>query len=309
MKTVAIIGLGLIGSSICFSLKQSGKYTVFGYDCSPDNLECARKLDFCHKFFASSKDCVKDAHIIILASPMSQYVNIIKRINPNLKSSAILTDVGSVKGFVIQEVLSVLKSDVYFVPAHPIAGSEKSGASAGFSQLFSNRFLIICPLDNVPPAINSAVQQMWEDMGSIVEFMSAEKHDKILSITSHLPHLLAYALVKTACSDEVIHKGIENSDIAKYSAGGFRDSTRVAASDPTMWRDIFLQNKDEILQFIKLFEQDLSSLKGAIKSDDGEFLTNWFLETKAIRSAVIGLGQEDYRDKDTPPSIKPYGAD
>ena len=313
MKTVAVIGLGLIGSSICRSLKRNGLYTVVGFDNNPQYNEISNQLGFCHRIADTVNTAVIDADIIVLATPVSYYGEIVKTIINDLKSGAIITDVGSVKTAVISSITPHLTDGILFVPAHPIAGTEKSGPNAGFDSLFENRFCIVCPSDFSTDDAVDTIRQMWQSMGSTVDIMDAQHHDKTLAITSHIPHLLAYTLVGTAqkLQGDLNEDNITKNEVIKYSAGGFRDATRVAGSDPTMWRDIFLTNKDSIREIINLFENDLHRLQQAMDEQDGEFLYNWCNRTRQIRQGVIDAGQEkmiDLSDNDFIP-LTPYNND
>ncbi len=297
MKKVTVIGLGLIGSSICHALKANGQYMVHGFDINENYRIVSRNIDFCHTVFDSVEASVKNADIVILATPLSTFKTIAKTIMPHLKSGAILSDVGSVKQVVIDTIIPHLKDDIHLIPAHPISGTEKSGPYAGYAELFQNRYSIITPLDNTPKIALETIKKMWQSMGAIVDTMTAQRHDKILAITSHIPHLLAFTLVGTASNLEQTLQGeMEKAEVIKYSAGGFRDATRVAASDPIVWRDIFLDNKDAILQIIEMFEKDLNMLKEAIRNNDGVNIKKWCEKTREIRLSVIDMGQADYTD-------------
>ena len=297
MKKITVIGLGLIGSSICRALKKTGKYTLHGYDFNDAHRTSANEIGFCHKVFDTVNDSVKDSDIIILATPLSAFGDIAKTIMPHLKDGAIITDVGSVKKCVIDTITPHMKDGVHLVPAHPISGTEKSGPNAGYDSLFENRYTIITPIENTPENAIDSIKSMWVDMGSIIDTMTPDKHDKVLAITSHIPHLLAFTLVGTAAGlEDKLLGEMQKTEVIKYSAGGFRDATRVAASDPVVWRDIFLDNKEAILQIIEMFEADLQILKTAIKNSDGDTVLNWCSKTREIRRGVIDMGQANHTD-------------
>ncbi len=311
MKRVAIIGLGNIGSSVCRALHRTGMYTVYGYDINESFRTLSQQLGFCHKVFDDMCPMVTQADIVILATPVSTYGQIVKTLAPHLQQGTILSDVGSVKQAVITAISPHVPKSIHFVPAHPIAGTEKSGPTAGFDTLFENRYAILCPLSDDSPAYTQAVQtirNMWEHMGAMVDVMDALHHDKALAITSHIPHLLGFTLVGSARHLEDISK----AEIIKYSAGGFRDATRVAGSDPTMWRDIFLTNKDSIKQVLHIFKNDLNRIEKYIDTDDGQALYDWFQKTREIRQGVIDAGQAtqfDPTEEDFLPTIGAYGMD
>jgi len=231
---------------------------------------------------------VEGADLVILCSPVGTYGALAQEIAPHLKPGAILTDVGSVKGAVVRDVLPHVPKGVHFIPGHPIAGTEQSGPEAGFAELFINRWCIITPL---PGAERQAVEKLaafWRACGSNVEMMTPEHHDLVLAITSHLPHLIAYNIVSTAADLEEV----TSSEVIKYSAGGFRDFTRIAASDPTMWRDVFLNNKDAVLEMLGRFSEDLSALQRAIRWGDGDTLFDVFTRSRQIRRSIIAAGQD-----------------
>lgn len=309
MKKVAIIGLGNIGSSICRALKAKGMYTVYGYDSNPHHRTQAEHIGFCHKIFDILCDMVSVADIVILATPISTYGDIVQSVASCIQSGAILSDVGSVKTSVIESVVPHVPHGVHFVPFHPIAGTEKSGPYAGFAELFQNRYAIVCPLDDNTSAYQQAVASiisMWEHMGASVEIMHASYHDKTLAMVSHIPHLLGFTLVGSARHLE----DIAQSEVIKYSAGGFRDATRVAGSDPTMWRDIFLANHHSVRDMLKVFKRDLEILETAMENADGDTLYNWFCKTHEIRQEVIDAGQaEQYDPLESLPPLNPYNTD
>ncbi|MGB1361104.1 MAG: prephenate dehydrogenase/arogenate dehydrogenase family protein [Alphaproteobacteria bacterium] len=310
MKKIAIIGLGLIGSSIARSLKKKGTYTIVGFDNNADYIKQSQELGFCHTVGENLKQSVDGSDIVILATPVSAYINILNEIKDDLKDGCIITDVGSVKQKVINDLIDIIPSTCHFVPAHPISGTEKSGPSAGYETLFENRFTIICPTEKSNDEAVNTIKQMWIDMGSMVDVLDAKHHDEALAITSHIPHLFAYALVGTA--QNVENKLLDSGEVVKYSAGGFRDATRVAGSDPTMWRDIFIANKDSIKTIVDMFVDDLNTLQGAMEKGDEEFIFNWLNKTREVRQAVIDAGQANTTDPHSEEdfiSLSPYNQD
>ncbi|MCV6601420.1 MAG: prephenate/arogenate dehydrogenase family protein, partial [Cohaesibacter sp.] len=232
--------------------------------------------------------CVRDADLVIVCTPVGVCEAIAKSIADHLKDGAIVTDVGSVKGSIVKQMAPYLPEHVHFIPGHPIAGTENSGPDAGFAELFIGRWCILTPADSVDRDAVSRLQAFWEILGSNVELMDANHHDQVLAITSHLPHLIAYNIVGTASDLEMVR----NSEVIKYSAGGFRDFTRLAASDPTMWRDVFLHNKEAALEMLGRFTEDLTALQRAIRWGDGDALFELFSRTRSIRRSIIDAGQE-----------------
>ena len=311
MNSIGIIGLGNIGSSVCGALRRTGFYTVYGYDINTDFRTIVTDIGCCHKVFEDICQMVQQCDIVILATPVSTYGDITATIAPHLVQGAILSDVGSVKQAVIADVSPHVPDGVYFVPAHPIAGTEKSGPTAGFAELFENRYTIICPIENTDTPYTQAVEtltKIWQNMGATVDIMDALHHDQALAIISHIPHLLGFTLVGSARHLENINK----AEIIKYSAGGFRDATRVAGSDPIMWRDIFLNNTDSVRQVLSVFKDDLNRIEKYMQDGDGQALYDWFLKTREIRQAVIDAGQATQYDptEDNPlPSIGAYNTD
>jgi cyclohexadieny/prephenate dehydrogenase len=231
---------------------------------------------------------VKDADLVVLCTPVGTFKALAEEIAPSLKRGAILSDAGSVKGAVIRDVGPFVPEGVHFVPAHPIAGTEQSGPTAGFAELFDGRWCILTPPDGTDPDAVAKLKKFWEGLGSNVEVMDAHRHDLVLAITSHVPHLIAYNIVGTADDLENVTEG----EVIKYSAGGFRDFTRIAASDPTMWRDVFLNNREAVLEVLGRFSEDLSALQRAIRWGDGDTLFNLFTRTRAIRRSIIDAGQD-----------------
>ena len=285
---IALVGLGLIASSIALNIKSKKKrIKITGYSRTKKTREEARKINFC-TVCDNYEDCIKEANLVILCVPVGAMGDTMEKIAPYLSKSAIVTDVGSVKESVILEVQKKLPKGVFFVPAHPLAGTENSGPSAGFASLFENRWCILTPSKNVPIEIIKKVKFFWEELGSNVVEMDAKHHDLVLSVTSHAPHLIAFTMVGVA--DEF--SKVTNSEVINYSAAGFRDFTRLAASDPIMWRDIFLNNKDAALEILGRFTEELFTLQKAIRKKDGEYLLKYFERTRKIRRSIISAGQD-----------------
>ena len=285
---IALVGLGLIASSIALNIKgKKNRIKITGYSRTKKTREEARKINFC-TVCDNYEDCIKEANLVILCVPVGAMGDTMEKIAPYLSKSAIVTDVGSVKESVILEVQKKLPKGVFFVPAHPLAGTENSGPSAGFASLFENRWCILTPSKNVPIEIIKKVKFFWEQLGSNVVEMDAKHHDLVLSVTSHAPHLIAYTMVGVA--DEF--SKVTNSEVINYSAAGFRDFTRLAASDPIMWRDVFLNNKDAALEILGRFTEELFTLQKAIRKKDGEYLLKYFERTRKIRRSIISAGQD-----------------
>ena len=289
MKKIAIIGLGLIGSSIAHAARRGHLASqIAGYDTSADVLERARAIDFCDTLHADIADAVKAAELVILCAPVGAYKSIARAIAPHLAQGAILSDVGSVKSAVVRDVGPHVPKGVHFIPAHPIAGTEFSGPESGFASLFDGRWAILTPVAGSDPRAVDKLKDFWLGLGSQVDVMDSGHHDLVLAITSHLPHLIAYNIVGTAHDLEQVTEG----EVIKYSASGFRDFTRIAASDPTMWRDVFLNNRDAVLEVLGRFNEDLSQLQRAVRNGDGQTLFDLFTRTRAIRRAIIDIGQD-----------------
>ena len=285
---IALVGLGLIASSIALNIKsKKNRIKITGYSRTKKTREEARKINFC-TVCDNYEDCIKEANLVILCVPVGAMGDTMEKITPYLSKSAIVTDVGSVKESVILEVQKKLPKGVFFVPAHPLAGTENSGPSAGFASLFENRWCILTPSKNVPIEIIKKVKFFWEQLGSNVVEMDAKHHDLVLSVTSHAPHLIAFTMVGVA--DEF--SKVTNSEVINYSAAGFRDFTRLAASDPIMWRDVFLNNKDAALEILGRFTEELFTLQKAIRKKDGEYLLKYFERTRKIRRSIISAGQD-----------------
>lgn len=293
---ILIIGCGLIGSALARAARHYGlAETILMADQDADVINRVKALGMADSVSTQMHALAAEADLVFLCSPVGVMGEIAKDVIPAMKAGAILTDVGSVKGAVIDAVSPHLRRDIDFVPGHPIAGTENSGPEAGFARLFEDRYFILTPLDfddQSPDAkLNEAAQKLsdyWAAMGSHIAVMSAKRHDTVLATTSHVPHLLAFALVGTAMDME----RVTNNDVVKYSAGGFRDFTRIAASDPVMWRDVFLSNKQAVLDVVDRYIEDLSALKRAIRWDEGEALVERFSKTRHIRRNIIDAGQD-----------------
>ncbi len=286
---LAIIGFGLIGSSIARAVKRLNLAgAIIAVDHDEAVLERVRELALAEETTIDPAAGVREADLIILCIPVGAYGAVAQAMRNGLKEGAIVSDVGSVKSSVITQVQPHLPSGVHFVPAHPVAGTEHSGPDAGFATLFHNRWCILTPPEGTQEGAVATVKAFWAAMGANVEIMTAQHHDLVLAITSHVPHLIAYNIVGTAADLETVTQ----SEVIKFSAGGFRDFTRIAASDPTMWRDVFLHNKEAVLEMLGRFNEDLASLQRAIRWGDGETLFNLFTRTRAIRRGIISVGQE-----------------
>jgi len=286
---IALIGIGLIGSSIAHAARR-GKLAghIAGYAPDASELERARKIGFADSLHNSSAEAVHDADLVVLAAPVGAFGAIAKEIGSHLKSGAIVSDVGSVKNAVVRDVGPHIPEGVHLVPAHPIAGTEQSGPEAGFAELFDGRWCILTPPPGSDAQAVEIMKAFWRGLGSEVEVMEPKHHDLVLAITSHVPHLIAYNIVGTAADLETVTEG----EVIKFSAGGFRDFTRIAASDPTMWRDVFLNNREAVLEMLGRFNEDLSALQRAIRWGDGEALFNLFTRTRAIRREIVDAGQD-----------------
>ena len=286
---ITIIGLGLIGSSIARAIKKKHLCkNVVAHDKSKIVLKKILKLKITNHIELNLKKSVQDSDLVIICTPLGTYKNIVSVIKNNLKKTCILTDVGSAKIFVTNTVNKLINKNTIWIPAHPIAGTEQSGPEAGFADLFKNRWCIITPMNKKNPTSLKKLNNFWKKIGSKVQHMSPEHHDKVMAITSHIPHLIAYNIVGTAANLEKDTK----SEVIKYSASGFRDFTRIASSDPTMWRDIALNNRKQILHMLEKFNLDLSNLKRAIIKKDGGKLFKLFSKTRKIRQAIVKAGQD-----------------
>jgi len=285
---VALIGVGLIGSSLARVLRRDSPQTTIAACARTDQtLETVRRLGLADETSDDPAAAAADADLVVIATPLSVYGEIARRIAPVLREGAIVTDVGSVKGAAIAALRPELPSRVHFVPGHPVAGTEHSGPEAGFAELFQDRWCILTPPPGTAPDAISKITRMWEQAGMRVVTMEAEHHDKVLAVTSHLPHLIAYTIVGTATE---LGEDLQ-SEVVAFSAGGFRDFTRIAASDPVMWRDIFLENREAVLELLQRFSEDLTALQRAIRRGDGDTLHKWFTRTRAIRRSIIEAKQ------------------
>ncbi|PUB09881.1 prephenate/arogenate dehydrogenase family protein [Yoonia sediminilitoris] len=286
---VALIGLGLIASSMAHAMRRAGLVDeIVGYARSAETRDIAREVGFCDHVADSAFDASKDADLVVLCVPVGAMGAVASEIGPALKPGATVSDVGSVKRTVIAEVAPHLPQGVHFVPAHPLAGTEHSGPRAGFAELFENRYCIIVPVADSDRDAVARLADLWRGMGALIDEMEAEHHDLVLSVTSHTPHLIAYTMVGVA--DDLSR--VTDSEVIKYSAAGFRDFTRIAASDPVMWRDVFLNNKDATLQILGRFTEELFALQRAIRRGDGDHLQEYFTRTRAIRRSIIEAGQD-----------------
>jgi cyclohexadieny/prephenate dehydrogenase len=287
--TIAIIGMGLIGSSIARAARESGAAArVQTTDRSPEVNRRVLELGIADSATVDAAAAVRGADLVIICVPIGANGAVAELIAPHLKAGATVSDVGSVKGAVVRTVQPHLPEGVHFVPAHPVAGTEHSGPDAGFASLFENKWCILTPPEDADAAAVAKVRAFWEAFGSKVEEMTPEHHDLVLAVTSHIPHLIAYNIVGTA--DDLAQ--VTQSEVIKFSAGGFRDFTRIAASDPTMWRDVFLHNKEAVLEVLGRFQEDLFSLQRAIRWSEGDKLFELFSRTRAIRRDIIQMGQE-----------------
>lgn len=286
---LTVIGLGLIGSSVVRAAKANRLATrVVGYDVSLEVRRRVSELNLVDVVAATLAEAVKDADLTIICVPVGATPAIAYELQGHLKQNSIVSDVGSVKSIVSEALVEALHPHVHVVPAHPVAGTEYSGPDAGFATLFQNRWCIITPLEETSASAVDVVRSFWVGCGANVEMMSPKHHDLVLAITSHVPHLIAYNIVGTAADLEEVTQ----SEVIKFSAGGFRDFTRIAASDPTMWRDIFLNNKEAVLEMLGRFSEDLLALQRMIRWSDGQGLFDLFTRTRAIRRSIIEQGQE-----------------
>ena len=286
---VTIVGLGLIGSSIARAVRATmPTVRLTGHDADPAVRETARTLDLVDDVADTVGTSVTDADLVILCVPVGAMGAVAAEMRADLPADAIVSDVGSCKAEVARALTEALPGAT-IVPAHPVAGTERSGPEAGFATLFQGRWCIVTPIDGADPVATERVADFWRLLGSDVETMAPEHHDRVLAVTSHLPHLIAYTIVGTA-SDLA---EVTSSEVIKFSAGGFRDFTRIAASDPTMWRDVFLTNKDAVLEMLQRFSEDLSQLQRAIRWGDGDALHEHFSRTRAVRRSIVDQGQDD----------------
>lgn len=288
-KRLSLIGIGLIGSSISHAVRRAGiAGDIVGCAVAPETRRRAEELGLVRKAYADPAEAVKGADLVILCTPVGAYKKIAEAIGPHLEQGAVVSDVGSVKAAPVHEIAPHIPEGVHFIAGHPIAGTEQSGPDAGFAELFDGRWCILTPGEAADPSALAKLETFWRKLGSNVEIMSPEHHDMVLAITSHVPHLIAYNIVNTAAHLE----RVTDSEVIKFSAGGFRDFTRIAASDPVMWRDVFLNNKDAVLEMLGRFSEDLITLQRAIRFGDGATLERLFTEARAIRRGIIQAGQD-----------------
>lgn len=290
-KQITIIGFGLIGSSLARAiLKNNLAEKLVCADMSREVCEKVQSLGLAHDIFTDLSKSVRGSDLVILCVPVGAMASVADKIAPNLDAGCIVTDVGSVKTSVMKALQPRLPAKVHLVGGHPLAGTENSGPESGFAELFQNRWCILTPMRHTELRVVEKLTKLWEACGSNIEIMDADHHDMVLGITSHLPHLIAYTIVGTATDLEEDLKG----EVIKFSASGFRDFTRIAASDPVMWRDVFLNNKEAVLDVLQRFTEDLTAMQKAIRKADGEFLYQRFKETRDIRRAIIEAGQASY---------------
>ena len=286
---VALIGLGLVASSMAHAIRRAGLADeIVGTAKSEESREITRELGFCDIVTDTPADAVQGADLVVLAVPVGVMGTVACEIGPRLKPGATLTDVGSVKRAVIDSVAPHVPKGVHFIPGHPLAGTEHSGPRSGFAELFENRWCILLPDSGTDPDALDRLKEFWRGMGANVEEMDVDHHDLVLAVTSHCPHLIAYTMVGVA--DDL--RRVTDSEVVKYSAAGFRDFTRIAASDPTMWRDVFLNNKQATLEILGRFTEELFALQRAIRTGDAELLFDYFTRTREIRRGIIEAGQD-----------------
>jgi cyclohexadieny/prephenate dehydrogenase len=286
---LALIGAGLIGSSIARAARAQGAArTIVATARSPKTRRRVAELGLADQVVESNAAAVEGADLVIVSIPVGECGTVAKEIGPHLAAGAVVSDVGSVKGAIVRDMAPYLPKNVHFIPAHPVAGTEYSGPDAGFAELFVNRWCILTPPVGADAKMVEKLAAFWRLLGANVELMAPDHHDLVLAITSHLPHLIAYTIVGTA--DEL--QAVTRSEVLKFSAGGFRDFTRIAASDPTMWRDVFLANKDAVLEMLGRFNEDVSALTKAIRKGDGDALFEHFERTRAIRKGIVDIGQD-----------------
>jgi cyclohexadieny/prephenate dehydrogenase len=286
---IALVGIGLIGSSLARVIRREGLAgEIVVSSRSAETLARAEELQLGDRYTTDAAEAVRDADLVIVSVPVGASGAVAAEIAPGLKPGAIVTDVGSTKASVIAQMLPHMPANVHFIPGHPLAGTEKSGPDAGFAELFANRWCILTPLEGADPAAVDRLAAFWRACGSNIDTMDPQHHDMVLAMVSHLPRIIAYNIVGTADDLQAVTK----SEVIKYSASGFRDFTRLAASDPTMWRDVCLHNRDAILEMLARFSEDLSALQRAIRWGDGDKLFDMFSRTRAVRRSIIEAGQE-----------------
>ncbi|MDH3240789.1 MAG: prephenate/arogenate dehydrogenase family protein [Alphaproteobacteria bacterium] len=287
-ERVALIGLGLIGSSLAWAMRARGLARDYvGFSRSEATRSKALELGFIDRAAASAAEAVAGADLVVVAVPVGASGSIAEEIGPHLAPGSIVTDVGSVKQAVVDAIAPHIPQGVHFVPGHPVAGTEHSGPEAGFAELFEGRWCILTPVQGTDPGAVARITALWRALGSEVDTMDARHHDMVLAITSHLPHLIAYTIVGTATDLESSLK----QEVIKFAAGGFRDFTRIAASDPVMWRDVFLANREAVLEMLGRFDEDLTALQRAIRYGDGDKLEEIFAASRAVRRSILEAGQ------------------
>jgi cyclohexadieny/prephenate dehydrogenase len=311
---LALIGVGLIGGSIARAAREYGAArTIVATARSAATRKRVVELGIADQVVQTNAEAVKDADLVIVCIPVGASGPVAQEIAAHLKPGAIVSDVGSVKGAVLKDMAPHIPAGVHLIPAHPVAGTENSGPDSGFPELFVNRWCILTPPEGADAAALAKLNAFWTALGANVETMTAEHHDLVLAITSHLPHLIAYTIVGTAEEFSTVSR----SEVLKFSAGGFRDFTRIAASDPTMWRDVFLHNKDAVLEMLAQFSEDLAKLTRAMRRGDGDTLFDHFTRTRAIRRGIVQIGQDSpapdfgraHPAKNASPLPRPYAAD
>lgn len=307
-EQIALIGVGLIGSSIAHAARRGGLAgRIVGSARTASTVDKALELGVIDEGFSGAAEAARGSDLVILCAPVGACGAVARQINEAgaFRSGAILTDVGSVKAAIVRDVAPHVPTGVQFIPGHPIAGTEQSGPESGFAELFDNRWCILTPSPDCDPDALAKLTAFWQALGSQVEIMTAEHHDRVLAITSHVPHLIAFNIVNTA---EHLER-VTDREVIKFSAGGFRDFTRIAASDPTMWRDVFLNNKEAVLEMLQRFTEDLTALQRAIRYDEGGTLHRLFTEARALRRGIIEAGQDtdapDFGRRQLAPGAKP----
>ncbi len=288
-ERVALIGLGLIASSMVHGMREQGLAgEVVGTARSADTRDTAREIGLCDRIVDTAAEAVKDADLVVLCVPVGAMGAVAEEIAPYLKKGVTVSDVGSTKRAVIEAVSPHMPEHATFIPAHPLAGTEQSGPRSGFAALFHNRWCLMTPEGDVDAGALEKLKELWQGLGSNIEFMEPDHHDLVLAVTSHAPHLIAYTMVGVA--DDL--RRVTDSEVVKFSAAGFRDFTRIAASDPTMWRDVFLSNKEATLEILGRFTEELFALQRAIRTGNGDHLFDYFTRTRAIRRGIIEAGQD-----------------
>lgn len=299
-ERVALIGLGLIGSSLARAIQREGVAAhIAGHDANANSLAKSLEIGFIDSAHADIGEAVTGADLIVICTPLGAYDAVGRALNGHVKPGAIVSDVGSCKASVFEDMAKCLPAGVHLIPGHPVAGTENSGPESGFAHLFENRYVILTPPKDVDPAALEKLKSLWAGLGAMVELMDAAHHDRVLAITSHLPHLIAYTIVGTAADLEGQLKReqadetslVETGEVIRFSAGGFRDFTRIAGSNPIMWRDIFLKNREAVLEMLGRLTEDLIGLQRAIRWGEADVLEDWFTRTREIRRGVVEQGQ------------------